>query len=69
MTGWQPIESAPKDGTVIDLWWQEDNDQGYRIPDCHFRDDDFWIDDSGNLIAAQYVSHWMPIPAPPEVTS
>jgi len=34
--GWQPIETAPKDKTEVDLWVD-----GARLPDC-FYDDDGW---------------------------
>jgi hypothetical protein len=35
--GWQPIETAPRDGTVLDLWcvWNDTN-EGERISDCHW---------------------------------
>jgi hypothetical protein len=29
---WQPIDSAPKDGSLVDLWWE-----GVRFVDC------FWM--------------------------
>lgn len=32
MSAWQPIESAPKDGTVIDLWLAE----GRRATDAYW---------------------------------
>jgi hypothetical protein len=34
---WQPISTAPKDGTVIDLWcvWT-DTREGERVPDSHW---------------------------------
>lgn len=33
--GWQSIESAPKDGTVIDLWLGNDEDP-HRRTDCYW---------------------------------
>lgn len=30
---WQPIETAPKDGTVIDLWVRFPDGTGKRVPD------------------------------------
>lgn len=34
MTEWQPIRTAPKDGTIIDLWCG-----GRRRPDCRWQVD------------------------------
>ena len=62
---WRPIETAPQDDTIVDLWWQTDWDERFRVPDCRYRDADTWIDDSGNLITAEYITHWMPLPDPP----
>lgn len=70
MSGWQPISTAPKDGTVIDLWvqWPEHND-ARRTPDAH------WSCAVGEWQLGQYhagqfvhrpmITHWMPEPAPP----
>ena len=63
---WSPISTAPKDGTVIDLWWQTAWDERFRVPDCEYRDEKYWIDDSGNLIDADFITHWMPRPPPPK---
>lgn len=53
---WQPIESAPKDGTVIDIWAN-----GHRITDVWFDDDDnCWV--CG--YADNLITHWMPIIEP-----
>lgn len=40
---WQPIETAPKDGTVVDLWFSERTyagykSAGYRVPDAYYID-------------------------------
>jgi hypothetical protein len=33
---WQPIETAPKDGTVVDIWIVDENGNGQRATDAHF---------------------------------
>lgn len=61
--GWKLIDSAPKDGTVIDLWCRED----FRTPDA------CWIfkawralDGKGKWRAIPFSpTHWMPQPEPP----
>lgn len=81
MSEWQPIETAPKDGTEIDLWHEEFG----RYSDCHwglpehccgeygrYCDSDWhamkegWIMSILNeLLDADSFTHWMPLPAPP----
>jgi hypothetical protein len=77
--GWQPIETAPKDGTWVDLWVRDWNDNGKRIPFCIW-DDDKWLtsvfpNDYGPLSECVNTfvkddewkpTHWRPIPAPPQ---
>lgn len=78
--GWKPIESAPKDGTVIDLWSTEFG----RQPDCYWGkrshccgedgqhcDSDWhsepeaWIDSAQNTETFDDVTHWRPLPSAP----
>lgn len=70
MNNWQPIATAPKDGTVVDLWV---NGIG-RFTNCVYRDDDdwwwYWTDNLATGLwcpLALVPSHWLPLPAPPEV--
>lgn len=66
-SGWLPIESAPKDGTVIDLWCgNRDSGLADRFPDSYFRSDhQRWCAcDYGILAIAP--THWRPLPLPPE---
>jgi hypothetical protein len=72
---WQPIETAPKDGTRILIW--DDDEGGYEIGfwssnheswlDNDICDGDpgkYWPGDLlGNTIFEP--THWMPLPEPP----
>lgn len=64
---WQPIESAPKDGTEVDLWAYEG-----RAPACHYHCDE-WMAWGGDpeigYITIKDPTHWRRIPAPPESKS
>ena len=55
---WQPISTAPRDGTVIDL-----------LTKCGMRFTDEWWDDEDGcwscLLSDGMFSHWMPLPSPP----
>ena len=78
-TGWQPIATAPMDGTLVDLWID-----GGRWPSCRwgkpyhtcgeagrYCDDDWhrapdgWIDTTFNCAIDEAPTHWMPLPESP----
>jgi len=67
---WQPIETAPKDGSKIDLWAKFEKSGWRRVPDAHWNEaiGDWQL---GNFNAADYmvrpeITHWMPLPPTPE---
>ncbi len=79
---WQPIETAPKDGTVIDLWHEEFGrwaSCNWGLPDhtcgemgslcdsdVHSMDEG-WVTDLNEItFPASEYTHWMPLPKPPE---
>ena len=74
MSEWQPIESAPRDGTHI-LLWERYNDYpcvGYfsHRRNMWFADTEHY-DTSGDATVTDtlwqsHISHWMPLPPPPE---
>lgn len=73
---WQPIETAPKDGTRVDLllpdwggrvtdaYWEHETDGWGDMPGPQWcvKDHavDGWVEPVGDL-----PTHWMPLPAPP----
>jgi hypothetical protein len=58
---WQPIETAPNDGTSVLLFLPDRWGGVVTIADYDLDD---WSDRGGSeLITA---THWMPLPAPPE---
>ncbi len=69
---WQPIETAPRDGTRVLLWWDGD-----FAPVAHWEPDGWayhmtmnWMADRGCVIADALLgyepTHWMPLPEPPQ---
>ena len=67
---WQPIETAPRDGTRILLYLGEDSIEiGYwewaheRVHDC------WWIDAHGPPQWTWPVKAWMHLPNPPDTTA
>lgn len=64
---WQPIETAPKDGTLVDLW------AGERIADCAWNvPSNCWAERSVSSFSGRPYwavvnnpTHWMPLPAAP----
>jgi len=70
--GWQPIETAPKDGKAIDLYVLGPLGFGRRLPFVWWGlDPDGWYGTTINADGSNAISggltptHWMPIPAPP----
>lgn len=76
MSEWQPIETAPKDGTPVDLWCCPPSHAlstgGGRTPDCWFSNGTWWewceVDagDDQCRRAVHNATHWMPLPEPPK---
>lgn len=67
---WQPIETAPKDGTTILFWddlmdYQIGSWSEYEDPDGEPREG--WNDGIFPIIGdSGQPSHWMPLPQPPQ---
>ena len=65
---WQPIETAPKDGTEFDGW------NGERITNVSwsrplFEEDNAWCANNillGGYAQVYHLTHWMLLPQPPE---
>jgi hypothetical protein len=74
-TPWQPIETAPKDGTPVMVWpptfhglvscaaWIDDESNPYT-------ENKRWVrhDARNQIQKGIHITHWAPIPAGPEVT-
>lgn len=78
MSKWKPIETAPKDGTRILLWFPNDavavSGLWYKYPEeregPHVFSESFfdWSVDNDLIIMDdlnKYPTHWMPLPEPP----
>lgn len=72
MSEWLPIESAPKDGTEIDVWRTEPpHPGGMRFINVSWRDGSWkWYYDRDQEFIDLHdgdwvVTHWMPSPPPP----
>jgi hypothetical protein len=76
MSDWQPIETAPKDGTPVWLWWPSPDSEaitgwwseGWYEGDRLVRSDAGWVGNeasSHRLDEWSQPTHWMPLPAPP----
>lgn len=71
---WQPIETAPKDGTLV-LLWCNFSDHSLRVLISRYMPervvpvrrphDPFVWQSEGGAIAERVPTHWMPLPEPP----
>ncbi len=68
---WQPIETAPKDGTeFIGFGTYPDHDETpvEYMHVAHFSGDyeHPWEINDGDFVSPCYFTHWMPLPEPPK---
>lgn len=61
MSEWQPIETAPRDGTEVLLWTGDDVEIGYHAGGPLMAPHQ-WLTRDGVRVVA---THWMPQPPPP----
>jgi hypothetical protein len=63
VAGWQPIESAPKDGKWILVWWPTVTD----VPFVGYCINGQWraATDGDSWPGMEGPTHWQPLPAPP----
>lgn len=74
---WQPIETAPKDGSSILAWGPHAH--GRNIPGCVIAEFRRWADgtqfwevghsETKSFLSGSPLTHWMPLPTPPEDTT
>lgn len=67
---WEPIATAPKDGTPVDLWipaGATGNESGTssRATDCQFIAGEWQLNGEWSLPWLQEATHWMRLPDPP----
>lgn len=70
MSQWQPMDTAPKDGTKVDLWVTAGEDS-WRMIDAEYRQyqsdrsPEGWYDDEGDSLYQFGVKPLFWLPAPP----
>ena len=68
MSEWMPIETAPKDGTPIDIWIPSIG--GQRLTNMRrvelSKNNVFYDPVESGLCAVRDATHWMPLPPPPK---
>lgn len=72
---WRRIDSAPTDGSLVDLWWVYDG-KGTRLCDCFWSTDGAspgWRQRSPDGVVHELIpddlrqaTHWMPTPSAPD---
>ena len=72
MSEWQPIETAPKDGTTIDIWVPGHD----RVSAFFWPEKEIWVYDEEYISRAFFPdkppffpitpTHWMPYPGKPK---
>ena len=63
MSEWQPIETAPKDGTF--LVYMPDEIEHWRVMPMHMNDGKRFTIGHHLAFDSKPVTHWMPLPPPP----
>ena len=63
---WQPIETAPKDGTHVLLYWPTMSISSYPLVGFHHGDEYGWEPVADRDYGEIYPTHWMPLPEPPK---
>ena len=65
---WQPIETAPKDGTNVSLWSSGFYGICHWSPPGTISEDGFWCYTprvEWAILELKSPTHWMPLPEPP----
>ena len=66
---WQPIETAPRDGTKILAWDGQDVKIARTKESCSNPPSKFWVYTDEELTYYDYSpTHWQPLPSPPPIT-
>lgn len=71
MSEWRDISTAPRDGTPILIGCSK---PGFYPRSCWWSDYfDSWVvredEGSATYLHSEYVTHWMPLPDPPDIKS
>lgn len=75
---WRPIETAPRDGTKVDLWLVPRSrmliaTEPYRLADAWFSAGQWWVyennDEQRLPVWDDYITHWRPLPDPPALSA
>ena len=68
---WMPIETAPRDGTDVDLWVVGNNGKGWRQAEAYWingwrAENMAYLDPGPVEVDGNVATHWMPHPTPPK---
>lgn len=63
--GWQPIETAPRDGTWVWAFWPVQNGCDQQRVTCWVADEEGGWMDAADYVDWTQPTHWQPLPPPP----